>query len=85
MHSITIHDVDPSLWELVKEKAKNDDQSLNKTIKGLLEQALGVKKVKNNNKRNEFKKFCGIWTDAETKEFNLAAKDFDTIDMSDWK
>ncbi|MBL8027959.1 MAG: type II toxin-antitoxin system VapC family toxin [Fibrobacteres bacterium] len=50
-----------------------------------LEQAFGVKKIKNDNKKNEFKKFCGIWSDAETKEFNQAVHDFDKVDMSDWK
>ncbi len=85
MHSITIHDLDTSLWQLVKEKAKNDDQSLNKTIKGLLEQALGVKKERNKNSKNEFKEFCGAWSDAETKEFDLAVSDMRKVNVADWK
>lgn len=41
MKSITIHGMDDEMDRQIREKAAAEGKSLNKTIKGLLEQALG--------------------------------------------
>ena len=43
MKSITIHGLDGKLYERIKEKAKRQGLSLNRTIKNLLEKSLGIK------------------------------------------
>lgn len=82
MKSITIHDLDDTLDRLLQEKADQNGTSLNKIIKGLLRQSLGVSKQK---KKNDFSEFSGIWTQEEYEKFEHSVKDFEKIDRQDWK
>ena len=82
MKSITIHNLDDTLNRLLQEKAGQDGTSLNQTIKGLLQEALGISKQQ---KKFDFSEFSGIWTKKESEEFERAVKDFEKIDPRDWK
>lgn len=82
MKSITIHDLDDTLDRLLQEKADQNGTSLNKIIKGLLRQSLGVSKQQ---KKNDFSEFSGIWTQEEYEKFEHSVKDFEKIDRQDWK
>ena len=87
MKSLTIHGLDEQLEKLLKDKAKANGTSLNKTIKGLLEEALGIR-VKFTSKpvhREYFSKFCGIWTESDLDEFKKVSKDLREIDAEDWQ
>ena len=85
MKSITIHGLDDRLSHKISEAAKREGQSLNKTIKSLLEQALGLGSRKTTDHRDEFAEFLGLWSDKESKEFDDAIKDFEEINPEDWK
>jgi hypothetical protein len=85
MKSITIHGLDGPLWSMLKTKSEYEGLSLNKTVKMLLENALGVRPVKNMERYNEFKEFVGVWTDADLSEFKKCTEDFDKIEKEDWK
>jgi hypothetical protein len=85
MKSITIHDVDGPVFELLKERAHNDGVSLNKTIKKLLDQALGIKSVRDEPHRGEFKALCGKWGREEKALFDKAVADFEKIDPAEWQ
>ncbi len=82
MKSITIHGLDDTLSQLIKEKADQDGTSLNKIIKGLLQESLGISKQQ---KKFDFSEFSGIWTQEEFKEFEHSIKDFEKVDNQDWK
>lgn len=82
MKSITIHGLDDTLDRLLQEKADQGGTSLNKIIKGLLRQSLGVSKQQ---KKNDFSEFSGIWTQEEFEKFEHSVKDFEKIDRQDWK
>lgn len=82
MKSITIHDLDDTLARLVQEKADQDETSLNKVIKRLLQQSLGISKQQ---KKHDFSEFSGVWTQEEFEEFEHSVKDFEKIDSQDWK
>lgn len=56
--------------------------SLNKTIKELLRESLGISKKQL--KKNRFDKFYGIWSKKEGEEFERAIRDFEKIDKEDW-
>ncbi len=84
MPSITIHDLDQHVATLIRERARRDGTSLNKTIKALLENALGVRPVSAVHRKN-FEKFCGTWTKAQAAEFERATADFDEVDPRDWR
>jgi len=85
MKSITIHGLDEQLEKLLKDKAKSNATSLNKTIKGLLEEALGVRVKSNPVHRKYFAEFCGIWTKSDLDEFKRISKGFREIDSEDWQ
>ena len=85
MKSITLHGLDSKLYERIKEKAKRQGLSLNKTIKNLLEKSLGIKNHNRTDHREDFIEFCGVWTEAEAKEFAGAIEDFEKIDPRDWQ
>lgn len=85
MKSITIHDLDDSLEALIQEKARAEGLSLNKTVKMLLRQALGLAPGGNGDKKADFTEFCGVWTEAEEAEFERNTKDLREVDPRDWQ
>ncbi len=85
MKSITIHGIDDPLAELIKSRAQSEGLSINKTVKKLLEESLGVKPRKKGINRSDFEEFCGIWSDSELAEFEENTKDLRTVDHEDWK
>lgn len=85
MKSITLHKIDDPLLALIKSRARSDGLSINKTVKKILEESLGVKPVAEGAFRNDFKEFCGIWADTDIAEFDEKTKDLRKIDPEDWR
>ncbi len=85
MKSITIHNLSERQSELITQKAQENGNSLNKTIKGLLNQALGITSDPENNRRNNFMDLFGTWDEEEYQEFEEQTKVFRKIDPADWK
>jgi plasmid stability protein len=84
MSSFTIHNLDKPLATLLKARAREQGVSVNQFVKGLLEQALGVKPPPSKN-RKHFEKLLGTWSKAEQAEFDRAVAPFERIDESDWR
>ncbi len=80
--SITIHQLDPQVYSLVKQRSLEEGLSLNKVIKKLLHQALGLSETK---KKADYSKFCGMWTDEEFKDFHASIKDLEKVDKELWR
>jgi len=85
MKSITIHGIDDALATLIKDRAHSEGVSVNKTIKRLLERALGVKPSGSPDARARFEEFVGTWSSADLEEFERATSDLRKIDEGDWK
>jgi hypothetical protein len=85
MKSLTIHGIDDPVIKLIKAKAENDGESMNKTIKKLLEQSLGITSGATQPHRKDFEALCGIWKKGDKKSFDSAVSDFEKIDESEWK
>ena len=85
MKSITIHGIDDPVFTLLKNKASNDGVSLNKTIKKLLDQSLGIKSGQNEPHRGEFDDLCGKWSNEEKSIFDSSIADFEKIDPAEWR
>ena len=85
MKSITIHGIDDPLAELLKSKAQTEGLSINKTVKKLLEESLGVTPRAKDINRGDFEEFCGIWSDSDLAEFDENTKDLNKVDHEDWK
>ncbi len=85
MKSITLHGIDSKLDDLIKRKARKQGQSLNKTIKNLLEKSLGLNSDLESDRRKEFADLFGIWSKDDMKEFEKHTKDFEKTDNEDWQ
>lgn len=85
MKSITIHGVDEPLSNLIRSKAQSEGLSINKTVKKLLEESLGVKPFAEGKHRGDFEEFSGIWSDSELTEFEEKTRDFQTVNPKDWQ
>jgi hypothetical protein len=86
MKSMTIHNIDGQLADLIKSEAKAKGLSINKTIQHLLEESLGVKlSPKDTRNRKDFSEFCGLWSKADLSEFEKKTKEFEKINPEDWE
>ncbi len=85
MKSITIHGLDETLSQMINEKAERQDISLNKTIKILLRQALGISSETTKRKQIYFQDIFGVWSKTDAKEFEKKSKTFEQPDPEDWK
>jgi hypothetical protein len=85
MKSITIHGIDEQLANLIKSKAESEGLSVNKTVKKILEVSLGVRPQNDRKNLDDFKEFCGVWTQADLDEFEEKTADFGKIDKKDWQ
>jgi hypothetical protein len=83
--TITIYGLDDILDRRIREKAKTQRLSLNKTVKKLLEKSLGMNQEKEKGHREDFMEFFGIWADSDLKEFNRTGSEFNQIDPGDWR
>jgi len=84
MTSITIHGLEDPLNSLIREKARQQGLSLNKTIKQLLAESLGVP-TENTKQQRNFDDLCGIWSQADSEEFIRNTKELSMADPKDWE
>lgn len=85
MKSITIHGIDDPLAQLIKSKAQTEGLSINKTVKKLLEESLGVKPRTNGKNRSDFEEFFGIWSESERIEFEDRTDELRNVNHEDWQ
>ena len=85
MKSITIHGLSDELDRIIRETAEQQNTSLNKTIKKLLEDSLGLSGTSKPDHRKDFEDLFGIWTKQEAEEFKNNIRQFEEIDHQDWK
>ncbi len=83
MKSITIHNMDESLSSMLSVVARNNNLSINKTIKMLLGSALGI--ATSPKKIADYSEFCGVWSETEKLEFDQHCADNEVIDPKDWE
>ncbi len=84
MRSITIHGVGEDADKLIKKRAKSEGRSVNKVVKGLIEESLGLG-PRQSDHREDFAEFCGLWSEEEAASFLEAVADLEKIDKDDWR
>ena len=84
MKSITIHGLDDDLDEKIRSRAGAEGLSLNKTIKLLVREALGMGDQPRD-RRQDFQDLLGTWSRADVEAFSHATEDFGQVDPADWK
>lgn len=87
MGSITLHNLDDSLYTMLKKKAREDGTSMNRAIQELLAEAMGQKRrpEKKGKARDEYAELCGAMPGEELKRMEDAEKEFEAIDEREWK
>ena len=83
MSSISIHNLDLSIEQKVRQLAEKKHQSINKTVKDILKEVL-EEPVPLTGNRKRFEKFCGIWSEQEYEAFCKATEDFNKVDLENW-
>ena len=85
MKAITIHGLEDTVVALLKERAKEQGSSVNATVKAILEQALGVRRTREQPHRRDFEEFCGMWSQQEYEEFRAATADDRRVEAEEWR
>ena len=87
MSSITLHNLDDSLYSMLKRKAREEGKSMNRAIQEMLAESLGLKKRsrKSGNRKDEYAELCGAMPREELESMEDAEKEFEVIDERDWK
>ena len=85
MKSITIHGLDQPLWSILKSRAESEGISMNKTIKQLLERAVGITPSEVNDKKEQFREFSGVWSKNDLSEFIASTRVFEEVNPEDWR
>lgn len=85
MKSITIHHLDTAVAKMIEAKAKSSGQSMNKTIKEMLEQSLGLRPLAESRHADDFSEFLGVWKPGDLREFERVTANLRQIDQEDWK
>jgi hypothetical protein len=84
MKSISVHGIDEEMDKAIGERAKSEGKSVNRVVKELIAKALGLDEKPADNKAL-FEDLCGVWTEADEREFRGSISDLETTDEKDWK
>jgi plasmid stability protein len=84
MKSITIHGLDDPLDKRIRERAQREGLSLNRTIKKLLAESLGLRPDSEEARRRDFLDLFGTWSQGDVREFMDRIAAFEKIDEEDW-
>ncbi len=84
MGTITMHGVDEAVERRVREIARKEKASINRTVQALLRQALGFDDPIADH-REEFEDIIGCWSKSDLAEFEAATESLSKIDPEDWK
>lgn len=85
MRSITIHSIDDFLYSKIKDRAMEEHNSMNKTVKIILAGAMGQTKNAAADRKKEFMDIFGKWSKKDLADFEKNIQDMRKIDMEDWK
>lgn len=75
MNTITMHRVDKAVDRRVRELARKENTSINRTVQALLRKALGLESHGADH-RAEFQDIAGCWSEKDLEEFTAATEDF---------
>ena len=84
MPSITIHGLEERLAKELKKIAQHEKQSLNKTVKKILEKGLGLEEGKKGH-RADFLDLFGVWNKTDEEAFSRSTIEFETVFAADWQ
>ena len=85
MHSTTLHNLNDALYALLKQKARKEGKSLNRTIQDLLLESLGLGgKPARRGKKDVYDEMCGAMPMEERTRMEESEKEFEATHDEDW-
>jgi hypothetical protein len=85
MKAITLRGIDEELEAALKNAAKENGESVNKTLLRLLRGALDLDKPKLYREYHDIDHLAGTWTEADAEEFLNTQEGFRQVDEDLWK
>jgi plasmid stability protein len=82
MRQLTIRDIPDDLEKQIRKVARNRGKSINKTVRELLQEALGIGTQPE--KRRDLSELAGVWDAEEAREFDRAIAVFEQVDEGLW-
>ena len=81
---MTLHGIDETLTQALKELARNQGVSLNTLALRLIREATGVDKRKRTQVHNDLDTLAGTWSEMDEFTFQSATRSLETIDEEMW-
>jgi plasmid stability protein len=85
MGAITVRNLPPELARVIRQKAKREKASLNRTVINLLEKATGLGKPRTEELHTDLDRFFGCISKAEADELDEAIREQRQIEPEMWK
>lgn len=82
MTQITLRNLPEDLDREIRNRAKAEGLSLNRTIVRLLKEATGIEIRK---RKRDLSNLAGTWTETEAEDFESHVKIFEELDREIWK
>jgi hypothetical protein len=83
MNQLTLRHIPLELEKRLRQAAKQNDSSLNKTVILLLKKILGI--AENSKRKRDLSALAGTWDSKQAAEFYANTKHFEKIDSADWE
>ncbi len=85
MKTLTLRGIDEKLEQVLRKRAKNKNESMNKTILSILKKETGLDKEKPFKTFNDLDELSGTWSKKDMDDFNKNTELFNQVDLQDWK
>ena len=85
MKTLTIRGIDTELDFKIKEKSKQNGESINKIVLQLLNSAFGLEKNKIFPTYHDLDSLAGTWTKEDEDNFNQNIKELNKVDKELWR
>lgn len=85
MSTMTLRGIDDSIACALKEKARQEDSSINTVVLNLIKVSLGLEKKKRSAVYNDLDHLAGTWSEQDYAEFAGVAAEFGKIDEEMWR
>ena len=85
MGAITLRNLPPKVAKAIREKARRERLSMNKTVIKLLEEATGATRDVKRVVHHDLDRFFGTWTKEEADAFDEALREQRQIEPEMWK
>ncbi len=85
MTTMTLRGVDDTIAALLKERARQEDTSVNTLMLRILRESLGIDKKKRSAVYHDLDSLVGTWSSQESDDFLRATAVFEKVDEDMWK